>query len=140
MSDAPRFLDTNVLLRYLTRDDETKAEQALALLQRVEQDTERVALAPHVVAELVFTLDRFYKTPRTLIRELVRDIITLPGVQLPGRALLLDALDLFASNRRKISFADAYTTIYMRSRGLTELYSWDTDFDAITGVSRVEPS
>jgi predicted nucleic acid-binding protein len=110
------------------------------LLQRVEQDAERVALTPHIVAEVVFTLDRCYTIPRAQIRELVRDIMTLPGVQLPGRALLLDALDLFATNSRNISFADAYTAVYMRSRGLVELYSWDTGFDAITGVTRLEPS
>ena len=33
----------------------------------------------------------------------------------------------------------AYTAVYVRSRGLAELYSWDTDFDAIAGVSRIEP-
>lgn len=139
MSGAPRFLDTNVILRYLTRDDEAKARQALELLRRVESGAERVVLAPHVVAEVVFTLDRFYKTPREQIRELVRDIITLPGVHLAGRALLLDALDLFAANSRKISFADAYSAAFMRSRGLAEIYSWDTDFDAIAGVTRREP-
>ena len=39
---ARRFLDTNILLRYLTRDDEAKAQQALALLRRVERDEEQV--------------------------------------------------------------------------------------------------
>ena len=30
-----RFLDTNVILRYLTRDDEAKAEACYQLFQRV---------------------------------------------------------------------------------------------------------
>ena len=33
----PRFLDTNILLRYLTRDDEEKDRACLALLLRVER-------------------------------------------------------------------------------------------------------
>lgn len=32
MAPSPRFLDTNVLLRYFTRDDERKAAAALELL------------------------------------------------------------------------------------------------------------
>lgn len=35
-----RFLDTNILLRYLTRDDETKAGSAFALLGRIENGDE----------------------------------------------------------------------------------------------------
>jgi predicted nucleic acid-binding protein len=33
-----RFIDTNVFLRYYTRDDEKKAEEVLRLLQKVEKN------------------------------------------------------------------------------------------------------
>jgi predicted nucleic acid-binding protein len=28
----------------------------------------------------------------------------------------------------------------MQSRGITEVYSWDTDFDRIEGLTRIEPA
>jgi predicted nucleic acid-binding protein len=40
---------------------------------------------------------------------------------------------------RNIAFADAFNAAYMQARGLNEIYSWDTDFDAIAGLARVEP-
>ena len=55
----PRFLDTNILLRYLTRDDEEKARRALALLLRVERGEEEVVTSPMVVFETIFTLQRY---------------------------------------------------------------------------------
>ena len=78
----PRFLDTNILLRYFTRDDPEKAERALALLQGVEQGQERVIISPMVIFETVFTLQHSYGVPRPRIRDLVEDIISLRGVQL----------------------------------------------------------
>ena len=39
-----------------------------------------------------------------------------------------------------ISFADAYNAAYMEARGLNEVYSYDTDFDRIEGIARLEPA
>lgn len=40
-----RFIDTNLFIRYFTRDDEEKAQKVLALLKRVERDKERITLS-----------------------------------------------------------------------------------------------
>ena len=44
-----RFLDTNILLRHLTRDDEEKAAACRSLLLRLEQGQEIVITTDHVV-------------------------------------------------------------------------------------------
>jgi predicted nucleic acid-binding protein len=134
---ANRFLDTHVLLRYLTKDDPIKAEAALALLIRVEQGLERVDTSPMVIFETVFTLQHRYAMPRDLIRDAITDLISLRGLRLPHKQLFREALDLFATTR--LSFADAYNTAYMKLRGLSEIYSWDMDFDRASGITRVEP-
>ncbi len=132
-----RFLDTNILLRYLTRDDERKASAALALLQRIERGEERVITTQAVIFETVFTLQRFYKVPRPEIAELVLPIVMLRGVQLPNKPLYQEAFALYVE--RKISLPDAWNGVFMRARGLTEIYSWDTDFDAMAWLTRIEP-
>jgi predicted nucleic acid-binding protein len=133
----PRFLDTNVLLRYFTNDDEVKAQQALALLQRIEQGEEQVMTSLLVVSETVFTLERFYKVSKSRVHEMLGDLISLPDLQLSGKSLCLTALELHAT--ANVSFVDAYNAVYMQSRGLTEIYTWDTDFDRFPSVSRVAP-
>ena len=50
------LVDTDVLIRYFTRDDEAKAARALALLQRAERAELRLVVSPIVVFETVFTL------------------------------------------------------------------------------------
>ncbi len=132
-----RFLDTNILLRYLTRDDERKATAALALLQRIERGEERVITTQAVIFETVFTLQRFYKVPRSEIAELVLPIILLRGVQLPNKPLYQESFALYVA--QKISLPDAWNGVFMRARGLTEIYSWDTDFDEMAWLKRIEP-
>ena len=133
----PRFLDTNVLLRYLTRDDEEKAQRALALLTRVERGEEKLVTSAMVIFETVFTLQHTYKVPRERIRASMGDIIAFPGLSLPDKRLCLRALELYATTR--LSFADAYNAAFMQEEGISEIFSWDTDFDRLPGITRQEP-
>ena len=126
----PRFLDTNVLLRYLTRDDEEKA-------QRVERGDEAVVTSPMVVFETIFTLQRYYRLPKERIRERVGDLLSLRSLHVPDKQVCQRALDLYV--RHNVSFADAYNAASMHQRQMTEIYSWDTDFDKLPGITRVEP-
>ena len=132
-----RFLDTNVLLRYFAGDNLEMAESARRLLAKIERGEEKVVISPLVVFETVFTLQRTYGVSRQRIGAMVGAIVTLPGIQFAEKRLCLDALALFVG--QSISFADAYTAVQMRSRGITEIYSWDSDFDKIEGVNRIVP-
>ncbi len=131
------FIDTNILLRYLTRDDEQKAQRTLNLLMKVERGEEKVITSSLVIFETIFTLQRFYKVPRPRIKELILPIISLRGLQLPGKNVYYQAFDLYIS--KNISFADAYNAAYMLSEKVSNIYSWDTDFDKIEGIVRLEP-
>jgi len=131
------FLDTNILLRYFTRDDEQKAKRALDLLIRVERGEEKIITSSQVIFETVFTLQRFYKVPRQRIKELILSIISLRGLHLPGKNVYYHAFDLYVTNN--ISFTDAYNAAYMLSEKVSNIYTWDTDFDRIDGIVRLEP-
>jgi len=124
-------------MRYFTKDDPVKAQAALALLERVERGDERVLTSVMVIFETMFLLERRYGISKQQARELVGNILALRGLQLPAKALCLQALAVHEENN--ISFADAYTAVSMQSQGITEVYSWDTHFDKLPGVTRVEP-
>lgn len=132
-----RFLDTNILLRYFTNDDPEKAQRALALLRRIEHGDEKVVTSLLVVSEIVFTLERFYKLPKHRVHEMVRDLISLPDVQLSGKSLCLAALEQHAE--KNVSFVDAYNAVFMQSRDLSEIYTWDTDFERFAALTMVDP-
>lgn len=90
-----------------------------------------------VVFETVFTLQSFYKIPRQQIKELLLPIITLKHLQLPDKFVYYHTFDLYVT--KNVSFADAYNAAYMIARQTSEVYSWDTDFNKIDGITRLEP-
>ncbi len=132
-----RFLDTNILLRYFTRDDEEKALRVLKLLKRVEKNEEKVITSPLVIFEVIFTLESYYKLPRVEIRKLLQPIFDLRGLKMDFREIFEAALYLYCE--KAISFADAFNACFMQSTGITEVYSYDTDFDKIGETKRLVP-
>jgi len=134
-----RFLDTNILLGHFTGDDPEKALACYRLFQRIEHAEEVVATSDMVMAETVFLLHspRHYALSRERIRELVEPLLDLRSIRLPNKALYKRAFELYGQG--KISFPDAFNAAYMQVLGLTGIYSYDTDFDRVVGISRVEP-
>lgn len=131
-------LDTNIIIRLLTRDDEAKAERCLALLHRVERGDEEVFLPEAVLSEAVYVLSspRLYHLPRERVRDLLAAIISLRAVHLPDKAVCLAALELFGESA--LDFEDALLVAHLESRGATGVYSYDRHFDA-TALERREP-
>jgi predicted nucleic acid-binding protein len=133
------FLDANIVLRYLLRDDETKAQHCLQLLERAEKKEITLRTTDLVIAELVWVLESpsTYDLPRERIRELLLPVILLPGLRLPGKKLYRQIFDMYVD--LGIDFIDAYNAVHMEKRRLTIIYSYDSDFDRIAGLNRVEP-
>ena len=75
--------------------------------------------------------------PDETIRERLEPIISLRGLRLPLKSVYSRVFDLYCESG--VSFVDAYSAAYMENRGIDEVYSYDTDFDLIPGISRVEP-
>ena len=133
------FLDTNVILRYLLRDDELKAQHCLKLLEKAERRDINLLTTDLVIAELVWVLESpvTYNLPGDKIRDLLLPIILLPGLKLPGKKLYRRIFELYVD--QEIAFIDAFNAIHMQKQGLSQIYSYDSDFDRVAGISRVEP-
>ena len=132
-----RFLDTNVIIRYLTRDDEVKAQACYELLRRIGQGTEEVFTCEAIVAEVVYVLSSSrapYQLSHEEIRARLVPILTLRGLRLPQKRVYLEALDLYESSPF-LDFEDALAVAHMQRQGMTEILS----YDRVSDVRRVEP-
>ncbi|MDO8690651.1 MAG: PIN domain-containing protein, partial [Dehalococcoidia bacterium] len=90
-----------------------------------------------VIFETAFTLQRSYKQPRDRIADALLPLIQLPGIILPGKRLFRRAFALYRS-ASPIGFADCYHAALMERLGITEILSFDTDFDRVPGIKRRE--
>jgi predicted nucleic acid-binding protein len=134
-----KFLDANVILRYLTRDDLQKAENCYELFQKVKRGEIILTTCEAVIAEVIYVLSSniLYNLPRSEIYSLLLPIINLNGLKLNQKRLYVRALDIYAS--RNIDFEDALIFAHMEKQQIKEIYSYDRDFDKLTELRRLEP-
>ena len=72
-------LDTNVLVRYLVRDDEGQAESARALLESLTIERPGY-VCREVVIELVWVLERAYGVSREQIGTILPELVATRGL------------------------------------------------------------
>ena len=92
---ASLFVDTNVFLRFLTNDDPAKAKRAETLFR--DAVSGKIALATSLldVAEIIWTLESFYKLEKQDIAAKIETILNTPNLECPEASLIFMALDLY---------------------------------------------
>jgi predicted nucleic acid-binding protein len=130
------FLDTNIFLRHLLQDDPDHSPRASAFLKRIEAGEGKVRTSDTVIFETVFTLQKVYRRPKAAIRDSFLPLLELPGIVLPQKRRYRKVFSLYVDEN--LPFADAYHAVLMEQLNLTEIVSFDTDFDKIKGITRVK--
>ena len=117
-------VDTNILLRYLLRDDEEQAERARQLFRREGQ----VLITDVVLAETVWTLKgRRYRAGKAELVALVDGLLREPKVRFEEDEVIWQALQAYRET--EADFADAlivHKALKMAAAvGLEAVYSFD---------------
>jgi predicted nucleic acid-binding protein len=131
------FVDTNLFLRYLTKDDPGKYDRCREVFKKAVEGKVSLLTSEMVIAELIWTLLSYYKVPKAEVIEKVSIIISTPNLHLVDKTIIADSLVLYS--QKNIDFIDAYNALFMKFHGLEKIYSYDEDFDTIEGIEREEP-
>jgi predicted nucleic acid-binding protein len=133
------FIDANIILRVLFRDDERKARRCFELLQQAERGELELTTSESVIAKVVYVLSspRLYNLAPGQVAPLLRPVLNLRGLRIPGGGPCLRALELF--EKHNIDFEDALILAHMEAKGITGLLTYDRHFDRIAGITRHEP-
>ena len=119
-------VDTNVLLRYLLRDDEAQAESS----RRVIEGEERVLITDVVLAETLWTLiGRRYRASRADLIAVVDKLLQEPNILFEDDEVIWSALQAYRET--DADFADAlivFKALKMAATGdtLNAVYTFDT--------------
>ena len=125
-------VDTDIILRFLTNDDPTKAQRFETYLN----SGTKVKLTDVTVAEIYWTLKSFYQLDKSLIILHLQALINHPSV-ICHRALLRETLNIFKST--SLSYVDSYTTAYASLKDNSQILSYDRGFDKLLSLTRLEP-
>ncbi len=124
------FLDSSVIVRYLTNDPPAMAETAAEII-----DTGRPLIVSEVVlAESAYVLSSVYGVPRAAVVDALSAFVQRHNIRLLNlpKPLTLEALSLCRDSGRH-SFTDALLWAEARNSATPVVYTFDARFPA-TGV------
>ena len=99
-----KALDTNVLVRFLVRDDKKQAEIVYRLFKRAESRNDPFFVPLLVVLETIWVLESVYEIPREEIRASLQKLLLMPILIFESQSALQRTLSSAQTN--KIDLAD----------------------------------
>ena len=124
-----RAIDTNVLVRLITRDDQRQVEPA-------EDFVAKGAWVSHlVVAETSWVLDSVYERTREEIAKAIAMLLDHKHLAIQDPDVVEAALEKFRKNNG-VSFSDLLILEIARKNGHVPLGSFDRDLAKLDGAQR----
>ena len=106
------WLDTNVVVRYLTGAPDHLAQRARRILARAEAGEITLRLTPIVVAEIVWVLRSVYGREPGEIAAGLSALLRADGIAAEQHDTVVEALDLMM--QRNVAFPDAFIAVSAR--------------------------
>ena len=136
------FVDTNVVVRFLTGEPPEQAARARALFAAAAAGAIELFLPTVVLIEAGFVLRRVLRLERERVAIVLESLGNAPGLVVEQREVVQRALELFEGST--IPLADAYLAAYALVRGapwgdpgLPAVVSFDPHFDQVDGLRRI---
>lgn len=124
-------LDTNVLLRYLTRDNAEQAEASKALLESLSDDNPGF-VCREVMLEVVWVLERAYRLSRDQIAEIVEELSYTEGLVVETDDDIVRAV--MGYRQGSADFSDFMILAAAQRAGANTVYTFDRKFSRLAGT------
>jgi len=116
-------LDTNVIVRFLVRDDEDQHQRVVSLLRRGAEAGETFFIGDVVLAEVVWVLSSRYGVTRDEVATVVRQLAEVEELHFESNDRVVRALHAFSRGRG--GFADHLIAEQARDAGCATVYTFD---------------
>jgi predicted nucleic acid-binding protein len=130
-------IDANVIVRLITDEPPLLAEKAEQLFAAVDRGEITLFVAEGTVAEVAWVLKSFYGFPSVEISTILYDFLSHDGLECEDKPGLLMALSLY--KEKNVDFIDALLAVRMARQEISKIYSFDTHFDRLPGITRSMP-
>lgn len=131
------FIDTNIFLRVLVKEDETTFNNCLNFLRLISDKKIKAYTSTVVLIEVNFVLSSFYKFPKEKVIEALQSIMSLSGLKIIDDYNLINALEFYT--KYQVKFIDClFASSSLLQKDKASLISFDNDFKKL-GLKKIEP-
>ncbi len=118
-----KALDTNILVRFLVRDDEVQARKVFELFRKAQEKGEEYFVPLVVVLEMIWVLEAVYRIHRKQILDAIKDLLDLPILRFEAR----EAVQAFLRTALKssVDLSDILICCVAREKGCEKILTFD---------------
>lgn len=98
-----KALDTNVLIRFLVKDDARQAEIVYKKLKRAETEKDTFYVPLLIVLETVWVLESVYKITRQDILDSLNDLVLMPILDFESQSAIMNFISSARNNKTDLS-------------------------------------
>ena|SRR5207245_7576947 len=137
MAGSEVFIDTPFWIA-AARQPDSQHERAKVLGREILERRAKVVISNMVLAEVVTFVAKKdgYETAENLMK-LLEDNTTMLFVDRPVFEDAKPVLQKYWGPRKRLSICDATSYILMQRRHIHDLYSFDSGFDGLPGITRI---
>jgi len=99
------IIDTNIILRYLVKDDESLYDEAKNIFKKAEDGKRKLLVKVVVIAECCYVLESFYKKTRDEVAESMEVLLSQKWLKVEDRVALLSMWPWY---RESMHFVDSF--------------------------------
>jgi predicted nucleic-acid-binding protein len=118
-----KALDTNILIRFLVKDDVSQAETVYRLFKHAESEKITFFVPLLVMLETIWVLSSVYEISRTEILDVINDILYLPILKFEGQTALKRFL--MDARNKNADLSDILISSSAKESGCESMLSFD---------------
>lgn len=119
------LIDTNIVIRFLTKDHEEFSEKSAEIFKKIENGEIRAKITESVLAEIVYVITKIYGKDREFTANTIKKILDLKGIVNRDKSQLKKALNIFTN--QKIDIVDSL--LLSRAKQCLGVLSFDKDLN-----------
>lgn len=129
------FVDTNIFIRHFLKDDKKLSPLAQEIISACQQGRHSLVVCPAILLETSWLLSSFYKLSKKRVIELLNLILDLENAKIIDRQIIEETLTVYS--QKNIDHIDAFVAATMNRMKISEIFSFDRDFDKIPHLRRL---
>lgn len=116
-------LDTNIIIRFLVRDDEKQSQSVYARLKQAEKDRETLFVPLLVLQETIWVLESAYDMRRNEILSALEDLRSMPILEFENEDILQRLL--VSGRNNKVDLDDLLIALTAQDCGCDSMITFD---------------
>ena len=116
-------VDTNILVRFLTRDDEKQANRVYLFFKNAEEEKKEIFISLLVVLELVWVLESVYEIKRIDILDSINMLIQMPIFKFENVTVIQNFI--LDAQESKFDLADLLIAQKAKISGCEKIFTFD---------------